>query len=34
MRLARRRVIVTECTEYAGADIANLFREKGDEVRG
>jgi 2-keto-3-deoxy-L-fuconate dehydrogenase len=31
-RLAGKRVIVTDCNEYAGADIVNLFREEGGEV--
>jgi 2-keto-3-deoxy-L-fuconate dehydrogenase len=31
-RLAGKRVIVTDCTEYNGADIVSLFREEGAEV--
>src|ERR1700691_174403 len=31
-RLAGKRVIVTDCNEYAGADIVKLFREEDGEV--
>jgi len=31
-RLDGKRVIVTDCNEYNGADIAGLFREEGAEV--
>src|ERR1700722_2016636 len=31
-RLAGKRVIVTDCNEYAGADIVKLFREEEGEV--
>src|SRR5271156_335284 len=31
-RLAGKRVIVTDCDEYAGADIVKLFREEDGEV--
>jgi 2-keto-3-deoxy-L-fuconate dehydrogenase len=31
-RLVGKRVIVTDCNEYAGADIVRLFREEGGEV--
>src|ERR1700722_8557375 len=31
-RLAGKRVIVTDCNEYAGADIVKFFREEGGEV--
>src|ERR1700719_797954 len=31
-RLAGTRVIVTDCNEYAGADIVKLFREEDGEV--
>jgi 2-keto-3-deoxy-L-fuconate dehydrogenase len=31
-RLDGKRVIVTDCNEYSGADIVKLFREEGAEV--
>jgi 2-keto-3-deoxy-L-fuconate dehydrogenase len=31
-RLDGKRVIVTDCNEYNGADIVKLFREEGAEV--
>jgi hypothetical protein len=31
-RLAGKRIIVTDCNEYAGADIVKLFREEDGEV--
>jgi hypothetical protein len=31
-RPAEKRVIVTDCNKYAGADIVNLFREEDGEV--
>jgi NAD(P)-dependent dehydrogenase (short-subunit alcohol dehydrogenase family) len=31
-RLAGKRALVTDCNEYAGADIVKLFREEDAEV--